>query len=138
MRFSEAFSAQPFGNVLVVMTLTGAQLVTILEQQFSGLNAQRPRVLQPSAGFEWGWRASGAPGARIVAPRLDGQPIDPLGRYRVTVNAFLADGGDGFDGFRAGTERLGGPLDVDALVAWLGERPVTAVPVDSRVRRLAE
>ncbi len=137
-RYSEAFAAQPFGNGLVVMTLTGAQLVAILEQQFSGLNAQRARVLQPSEGFEWGWRASGAPGARIVSPRLDGVPIDPFGRYRVTVNAFLGDGGDGFDGFLAGTERLGGPLDVDALVTWLGERPVTAVPQAPRVRRLAD
>jgi 5'-nucleotidase len=138
VRFSEAFAAQPFGNGLVVMTLTGAQLVAILEQQFSGLNTQRPRVLQPSAGFEWGWRASGSAGSRIVSPRLDGVPIDPDGRYRVAVNVFLGDGGDGFDGFLAGTERLGGPLDVDALVSWLGERPVTPIPQVPRVRRLAD
>jgi len=138
VRFSEAFAAQPFGNGLVVMTLTGAQIVAILEQQFSGLNAQRARVLQPSAGFEWDWRASGAPGSRIVSPRLDGVPIERDARYRVTVNAFLGDGGDGFDGFLAGTERLGGPLDIDALVAWLGERPLTPVPQAPRVRRLAD
>jgi len=138
VRYADAFAAQPFGNGLVVMTLTGAQLIAILEQQFSGLNAQRPRVLQPSTGFEWDWRASGAPGSRIVAARLDGVPIDPAARYRVAVNAFLAEGGDGFEGFRAGTERLGGAQDIDALLAWLGERPVTAVPLAARVRRLAD
>jgi hypothetical protein len=57
VRYADAFAAQPFGNSLVVMTLTGAQIVGILEQQFSGLNAQRARVLQPSAGFEWDWRS---------------------------------------------------------------------------------
>ncbi|RPH42081.1 MAG: bifunctional metallophosphatase/5'-nucleotidase, partial [Burkholderiales bacterium] len=79
-----------------------------------------------------------APGSRIVAARLDGVPIDPAARYRVAVNAFLAEGGDGFEGFRAGTERLGGAQDIDALLAWLGERPVTAVPLAARVRRLAD
>jgi 5'-nucleotidase len=136
--YADAFAAQPFGNSLMVMTLTGAQLTSILEQQFSGLNSQRPRVLQPSAGFEWVWRASGPAGARIAEVRLDGVPIDPAGRYRVAVNAFLAEGGDGFGGFLAGTDRLGGPLDIDVLVSWLGERSVTDVPVAARVRRLSD
>lgn len=133
--YADAFAAQPFGNGLVVMTLTGAQLREALEQQFSGVNAQRPRVLQPSAGFEWRWRARAAEGQRVVEMRLDGVPIDPAARYRVAVNAFLADGGDGFEVFRAGTERTGGVLDVTALVDWLGSRPVTTPPREARVRR---
>jgi 5'-nucleotidase len=117
------------------MTLTGAQLLAALEQQFSGVNAARPRVLQPSAGFEWSWRAAGA-GPRIVDARLDGAPIEPGARYRVTVNAFLAEGGDGFVAFREGTERLGGPLDLDALVRWLGASPVVEPPGRPRVSRV--
>lgn len=135
VRVADAFAAQPFGNGLVVMTLTGAQLLAALEQQFSGINAARPRVLQPSAGFEWSWRASGA-GPRIVEARLDGVPVEPSARYRVAVNAFLAEGGDGFDAFRGGTERLGGPLDVDALLAWLGASAVVEPPARARVRRV--
>ena len=136
VRYAEAFAAQPFGNSLVVMTLSGAQILAVLEQQFTGVNAPRPRVLQPSAGFEVRWRASAAPGARIVEARLDGVPIDPVARYRVTVNSFLAEGGDGFEQFRAGTERLGGALDVDALIAWLGATPTLEVPRTARVQRL--
>ncbi|MFZ4757868.1 MAG: 5'-nucleotidase C-terminal domain-containing protein, partial [Burkholderiaceae bacterium] len=74
--------------------------------------------------------------ARIVEARLDGVPIDPVARYRVTVNSFLADGGDGFETFRAGTDRLGGDLDVDALIAWLGATPTLEVPRAARVQRL--
>lgn len=135
VRVADAFAAQPFGNGLVVMTLTGAQLLAALEQQFAGINAARPRVLQPSAGFEWAWRAS-ASGPRIVEARLDGVPIDAAARYRVAVNAFLAEGGDGFEAFREGTDRLGGPLDVDALVAWLGAAAVVEPPARARVRRV--
>lgn len=133
--YADAFAAQPFGNGLVVMTLTGAQLREALEHQFTGVNAQRPRVLQPSAGFEWRWRARGPDGQRVTEMRLDGVPIDPAARYRVTVNAFLADGGDGFDVFRSGAERTGGVLDVTALVDWLGARAVTTPPREARVRR---
>lgn len=135
VRVADAFAAQPFGNSLVVMTLTGARLLEALEQQFAGLNAARPRPLQPSSGFEWSWRAVGA-GARIVEARLDGEPIDPAARYRVAVNSFLAEGGDGFDAFREGTERLGGAQDLDALIAWLGAAPVLELPARPRVRRV--
>jgi 5'-nucleotidase len=135
VRVADAFAAQPFGNALVVMTLTGARLLEALEQQFAGVNAGRPRPLQPSAGFEWAWRAGGA-GPRIVEARLDGVPIDPAARYRVAVNAFLAEGGDGFEAFRAGTERLGGGLDLDALTGWLGAAAVVEPPDGARTRRV--
>ena len=37
----------------------------------------------------------------------------------MTVNNFLADGGDGFTVLREGTDRLGGAIDLDALAAYL-------------------
>jgi len=137
VRFGDAFAAQPFGNSLVVMTLTGAQLLAALEEQFAGVNAQRPRVLQPSAGFAFGWSASAPTGRRIVEARLDGVPIAPDARYRVAVNSFLAEGGDGFAAFAGGTDRLGGPQDIDALVAFLGAAGREPQPsTGARVRRL--
>ena len=65
--------------------------------------------------------ANGAHGERIVADsmQLDGRAIDLTATYRVTVNNFLADGGDGFRVLREGTDRVGGPVDVDALIAHL-------------------
>ncbi len=135
VRFGDAFAAQPFGNSLVVMTLTGAQLRAALEQQFTGTNAERPRILQPSAGFTFSWRRDARDGARLVDARLDGEPLSPSADYRVTVNSFLAEGGDGFTVFRDGSRRLGGAQDVDALVDWLRSAPVVAPPRGARVSR---
>ncbi|MDQ3246548.1 MAG: bifunctional metallophosphatase/5'-nucleotidase, partial [Pseudomonadota bacterium] len=96
--FGQIFAMQPFGNSLVVKTLTGAQLKTLLEQQFaSGTNtAERPNMLLPSNGFFFAYDLRRAAGDRIVEMRLDGRAIVPAARYRVTVNNFMASGGDNF------------------------------------------
>jgi 5'-nucleotidase len=118
--FGDAFTVQPFGNALVTLTLTGAQLATLLEQQWSA-RSDRARMLQPSRGFSYVWDPARPVGERVVADslRLDGRRIDPARSYRVTVNDFLADGGDGFSVLREARDRVGGPLDVDALTAYL-------------------
>jgi 5'-nucleotidase len=124
--FGEAFTVQPFGNSLVTMTLTGAQIETVLEQQFCGVNDTAFRVLLPSAGFHYTWSTSqaavidpGCTGDVVSGITLNSQPLDPGASYRVTVNSFLADGGDGFSGLLAGTDRLGGEVDTDAFEAYL-------------------
>ncbi len=118
--YGDAFASQPFGNTLVTLTLTGAQLKQMLEQQWSSTN-EHARMLQPSRGFSYAWLASGSHGNRVVAQsmRLDGAAIQLDRPYRVTVNNFLADGGDGFRVLREGTDRVGGPVDVDALTEYL-------------------
>ena len=120
--FGAAFTAQPFGNSLVVMSLSGAQLQTLLEgQQRSG--RPEPSFMSPSQGFSYRWVASAAAGERVQDMRLDGQPILPTRTYRVTVNSFMAEGGDGHLVLREGRERVGGPQDLDALIAYLGAEP---------------
>ena len=119
--YGSVFQLQPFGNSLVTMSLSGAQIRELLEQQWTGANAAESRVLQPSGGFSYAWRTGAAAGERVVADsmRLHGEPIDLARRYRVTVNSFMAEGGDGFTVLLAGTDRLGGPQDIDAVLAWL-------------------
>jgi 5'-nucleotidase len=118
--YGEMFTVQPFGNSLVTMTLTGAQIDTLLEQQFAGCGQTANRILQVSAGFSYAWNTS-APACNKVDPssiKLGGATIDPAGRYRVTVNSFLADGGDNFLVLKQGTDRLGGAVDTDAFEAY--------------------
>jgi 5'-nucleotidase len=114
---------QPFGNTLVTMTLTGAQLERVLEAQWRR-DGERVLFLQPSRGFTYAWSAERPPGARVVpgSMRIDGRPVRADARYRVTVNSFLAEGGDGFRIFREGRDRVGGPLDVDALAEFIRTR----------------
>jgi 5'-nucleotidase len=132
--YGEAFTVQPFGNTLVTLTLTGAQLHTLLEQQWGG---SHDRVLQPSKGFSYTWKASAPVGQKVdpASLRLHGAPVDPAGRYRVTVNSFLAGGGDGFHVLAQGTERRGGVVDVDALEAWLKAHSPLSPPETNRITR---
>lgn len=112
----------PFGNRLVVMTLTGAQIRELLEQQWRGGAEARRGILQVSDGFSYSWDGS-APEGHRVSPgsiRLHGKPLDPSAAYRVVVNGYLAEGGDGYLMFTEGTQPAQAPVnDVDALLAYL-------------------
>ncbi|MEO6361354.1 MAG: bifunctional metallophosphatase/5'-nucleotidase [Sphingomicrobium sp.] len=135
VRYSQAFSMMPFGNNLVVMTLTGAQLKAALEQEFGAENiaaAKRVAVLAPSAGFTYQVDLARAGGDRIVAMSLTGKPIDPATNYRVAVNNYVASGGDGLTVFTGGTDVTDkGIVDIDALVAWIA--PGRTPPLPDRV-----
>ena len=132
--YGQIFAMQPFGNSIVVKTLTGAQLKAMLEQQFaSGLNsAERPTMLMPSRGFVFAYDLSRPAGQRIVEMRLNGRRIDPNRRYRVAVNNFLASGGDNFTVLAQGTNTADAGLDLDALEAWL--KPGASVPELGRIK----
>ena len=128
--YGEAFAVQPFGNSLVTMTLTGTQIEALLEQQF---RADGNTILQVSEGFTYSWSLSAPVGSKVdpASIMIDGTPIDLAASYRVTVNSFLADGGDGFSVLIGGTERLGGDVDLDALVAYFEvNSPVPPGPQD--------
>ena len=136
VRYKDAFAMMPFGNNLVVMTLTGAQLKAALEQQYAipvRAKATRPAVLAPSAGFTYAVDLTKPEGSRVSDLRLNGATVRPDGRYRVALNNYLASGGDGISAFTEGTDVTDrGIIDLDALVAWIarGQTP----PSDSRIR----
>jgi 5'-nucleotidase len=121
--YGEAFSVQPFANVLVTMDMTGAQIDTLLEQQFTGGNG----VLQIPASLTYDRSTSAAGGSKVSNIRINGVPIDPATTYRVTVNNFLADGGDGYSTFTQGTNRFVGEIDLDAFARYVEFR-VTVDP----------
>jgi 5'-nucleotidase len=134
--YADLFASQPFNNSLVTLTLTGAQIKELLEQQWLG--QQNPRILHVSGNFSYAWDAARPLGDRVDAAtiRLDGEPVDPNAQYRVTVNNFLAEGGDSFAVLRQGTERSTGDSDLAALVAWFeANSPISPGPLD-RVRRV--
>lgn len=134
--YAELFQSQPFRNELVTMTLSGAQLKKALEQQWTDPN--RPRFLQISSGFSYTWDAARPVGDRIVADslKLNGIPIAPDALVRVTINNFLADGGDGFKTFTEGTERRFGNFDIDALESYFLKNSPVAPPLRDRIQRL--
>jgi 5'-nucleotidase len=128
--YGEAFTVQPFGNILQTVTLTGAGLKAALEQQWT---ATRSFVLQPSASLTYSWSTSAPLGSRISALAINGTPVDPAANYRVTINSFLQGGGDGFSEFTKGTAITGGGIDLDAFTAYLGAHPNLAPPALNRI-----
>jgi 5'-nucleotidase len=129
--YGEAYAVQPFGNVLQTITLTGAQLDAVLEQQWQ--EGGVVRILQISDSLNYTWSTSAPTGSKVSDITVAGQPVDPAASYRVTVNNFLAAGGDGFTVFADGTDLSGGPVDLDALVAYLEANPGVAPPTLDRI-----
>lgn len=124
--FAEAAAVQPFANTLVTMDLTGAQLKQVLEEQWQPAGASRPFLkLGASAGFEYTYDPSAAAGDRIDSIYLNGELVDPAGSYRVTVNSFLASGGDNFATLATGANKAdSGKVDLQSMVDYFAANPV--------------
>ncbi|CAM3191839.1 5'-nucleotidase [Deinococcus saxicola] len=137
--FGDLFTVQPFGNTLVVMDLTGAQIKTLLEQQFENPDATSSRVLQVSKGFAYSYDSTAAKGSRVDAAsiKLGGVTLDAAKTYRVTMNSFLAGGGDNFLAFKDGTNVLQLPNlpDVDAAVSYVKANPGLAGGTQDRITK---
>ena len=138
--YGELFAVQPFSNNLVLMDLTGAQIERILEEQYFdfGKNAARAAamVLQVSEGFSYVVDLTKPVGDRVdpASITLGGTTLDATATYRVASNVFLAGGGDSFPTFAAGTNRVSGMFDLEALEAWLTARPGFAPPAGGRIK----
>ena len=134
--YGELFTVQPFANSLVVKTCTGAQIKAVLEQQFTATGASRIGLLQISNGFSYSYNSTLATGSRVSNLMLNGVAIDPAASYRVTMNSFLAPGGDGFTVFGECTQPLGGEIDLDALVRYFQQNSPVAPGPQNRITKL--
>jgi 5'-nucleotidase len=131
--WGDLFSVQPFGNSLVKMNMTGAQVKALLEQQWGPPQPAAGRILKIS-GLTYQWSASAPFGSRVSDIRKGGVPIDMGTSYSVTCNSFLAAGGDNFTEFTLGTGNVGGPVDLDALIAYIQTLPQPfSAPADVRI-----
>jgi 5'-nucleotidase len=117
------------------MTLTGAQILSLLERQWLG---PEQSMLQVSRGFGYAWDPARPPGSRVVpdSVTIHGQPMRPDSFYRVTVNSFLAGGGDGIYVLREGRDRAAGPDAREALVRYIAERSPVAPSGERRIRNV--
>lgn len=123
---SDLFAIQPFANELVVMSLSGAQLQELLQRQLPKGDAP-PRMLQISHSLRYQWTQDADGSSRLTEVKVDGQPLDLQRNYRVVVNNFMADGGDGLSVLRQGKDRVPLGVDIDAMVEWLSENPAGAM-----------
>ena len=133
--YGDVFASQPFRNQLVTLTLTGAQIKDMLEQQW--LDPKRPRILQVSKGFEYTWDNAKPYGEHVAAESLalNGARIERAQAYRVTVNNYLSVGGDGFTVFKDGKAPLTGGYDADALDAYFKANSPLSPGQPDRIKR---
>jgi 5'-nucleotidase len=137
--YAEAFTVQPFSNVLSVVTLTGDQIRRVLEQQFDNPSAGQDRILQVSNGFTYSYDRTKPAGSRVDASsiKINGTTVVAATQYRVAMNNFLQAGGDNFTVFKEGTNVLGGDIDLDAFVAYLTAKAPVAPGPRNRITRTA-
>ncbi len=135
--WGELFTVQPFGNTVVGLTLTGQQIYDLLNQQWGAPQPAGGRILQ-IAGFGYTWSSAIAEGdLRVVEVHdADNQPLDLAASYRVAANNFIATGGDNFTVLRGGTNQVGGPIDLDALIDYVDTLPQPfSATTDGRITR---
>ncbi|MEU4314516.1 5'-nucleotidase C-terminal domain-containing protein [Nocardia sp. NPDC024068] len=131
--YGNIYETQPFGNQVVTLTLTGRQILDLLEQQWD--NTSKPAILSV-AGLTYAYDEAAAPGDKVIegSVRIAGRPVNEVAVYRVSTNNFLASGGDGFTVFTRGTDTAVGPTDLDALETYLRDRGPVAAP-EERIQR---
>jgi 5'-nucleotidase len=138
VRYTEAFTVQPFGNTVVVKTCTGQQIYDVLNQQWNNPEAGSNRIMLVSANVDYSWTSTPTP--QVVDGSVsfdDGDTfIDKTASYRVAMNNFMADGGDGYTVFRSCTDALGGAVDLDAFAAYLGSHQPLDPPVLDRIHKV--
>lgn len=131
--WNDLFTIQPFGNTLVKTNMTGAQIKALLEQQWQPTVTRFLKI----SGIGYAWDAALPVGGRITEIHdAGGVALDPATTYSITCNNFLAAGGDGFTVFTGGTNQVGGPIDLDALIAYAQSHNPLPVPAGGRVTRL--
>jgi 5'-nucleotidase len=134
--YGDLYNVLPFRNTIVVMDLSGAQIRQLLELQWSALRGE-VNILQVSRGFSYTWDASKPVGGRIVpgSITLDGAPLQPDRTYRLAVNNYMADGGDGLAILKTGRNRVAGPFVLDAFAEYLRSHPDLRPPAGGRISR---
>lgn len=132
--YKQAAVVQPFANTLVTMTLTGAQIRKVLEEQWQPPSSSRPRLaLGISKGLSYTYLADAERYSHVVDITFNGAPLDEEGTYRVVVNSFLASGGDNFATLAEGVDKLdSGQVDLQAAVDYFAAHPSVAPPALGR------
>jgi len=149
--YGEAFTVQPFGNTIVTKTMTGDMIRRVLQQQWrapspltgtpcnGGTAPSGGRVLQISSTFKYESDPNAATcEGKVGRMWVNGVEVLPGDTFRVTMNNFLATGGDGFTVFTEGTNPLGGAIDLDAFVAYFQSKEPAGVAVPTLTRIVAK
>ncbi len=134
LTYGDLFTVQPFSNVVVTQSLTGAEIKQALEQQW---DRERPQIMPISKGFYYEWDNSRPVGDKVIASsmKFQGKPMDMNKSYRVAANEFLATGGSRFSAFKQGKDKVYSLPDNEALMMYFKDNSPIKVPTDIRIKK---
>ncbi len=125
----QLFTAQPFGNEMAYVSMSGAQFVQALEEQWQPAGASRPFLkLAVSDNVHYIFDPSAERGHHILSVNVNGEPLDPAATYTVAGNNFLLTGGDNFKAFTGARAVNTGFIDLDLLTRYLERRAAADDP----------
>jgi 5'-nucleotidase len=132
--YARLFAVLPFGNEVIVKSLTGDAILQLLEEQFG---AARARILQVSNGFTYAYDSSRPRGGRIdrSSVRINGAPLASARRYRVVTNSFLWGTGEGFNALGSGTDPITVGVDVDVFADYVSRHSPVQPGPQNRIRK---
>jgi 5'-nucleotidase len=135
--YGNLFSIQPYSNYLFIIEIKGSQIKEILEQQFINYKGGKSLILQISKGFSYQWDNSKSLGSKVDIKdiKLNNQPIKSEGIYKITINDFLYQGGDGFD-FPQNTPLQQGPIDIEATKEYFKKNSPLENKEQNRIKRI--
>ena len=125
--FGQLYQVLPFGNTIVQVDLTGAQLREVLEGAAG--SAGRLHI----GGGSFTYKFSNAPGQRVIEAKVAGAPLDDARTYRVVTIDYLHTGGDGHTGFAKGTNVKVGDVEVDAVAAYIAAHSPVNPQLEGRI-----
>lgn len=96
----EVLTSFPFGNAIVELTFTGAELKEVFEGAVTGVNQKNKKEItswfQVSKGLKIEYNPDNKNGSKLVNATLNGEAFEDKTKYRVVTLDFLAGGGDNF------------------------------------------
>lgn len=125
--YGQLYQVLPFGNAIVSVDLTGAQLREVLEDAAG--RAGRVQI----GGGAFAYRFSNAAGQRVLDATVGGAPVDPGRTYHVATIDYLLLGGDGHSSFGKGANVVYGDVEVDAVASYMSAHSPLDPKVEGRI-----
>jgi len=125
----------PFGNVVVLLELTGADLRRALEEGVSAVEEVAGRFPQVS-GLRLSFDAKRPKGSRVLEVLIGGKPLDPAATYKVATNEYMMAGGDGYFSLRKGRpiiDASGGALMATVVMDYIAAKGTVSPAVEGRI-----
>jgi 2',3'-cyclic-nucleotide 2'-phosphodiesterase (5'-nucleotidase family) len=127
----------PFGNIAVLLEISGADLRSALEEGVSGVEDAAGRFPQVS-GLRFVFDAKLPKGSRVLEVSIGGKPLDAAATYRLATNDYMMAGGDGYASLKKGRpiiDASGGALMANVVMEYIAARGTVSPAVEGRIEQ---